>query len=659
MAKSSIHIEPGNSGYFSHNSRQSFSQSQVFYDEENEIDKTKEEAFKMFRSELAPRIEAYEKRVGQILQRNTIIHLSAIINLEKHHTINDLNPIMHFISNRLDTKIIQNVIHRDEGKLVHKLTGETLTSGEQFFCNPADHKLYFDQEYKEPIDMSQWNMEKNYHAHVEILGIDSTGKSIRRNLTTTFFRELQDLTAQTLGMERGQRTKSYTKEQMIQITSAIGKKNTYNNEKEYASAFVSKAKELGIYINKYESKRKDTHRYKKDKAIENKATTEAIKGMKAKATKSNKAKRATIKQLKDFNKELRAELQQSGGTREEYAVLEEEIRQLKQQIKDKELTETELNQKITILTDTIQKNNRASKVKDQTISDQEAKISKLEDLAYTTVIKKTNVRGKTLSIPQKVSFKELNEIKDEEIKALKTTITSLEKQSPKMEIKEVEKIIYREDTDHILELEEKTYTQGQTITDQENEISLLTTQNEALTAEVSTLPSSDTLEKINTLKSDLQKKDEEYWELWHLAYDDDCIIHTVDNFGMSHDKVASFKERYEVSAKENVVLHSELSETTDQINILKEGYSQIENTLFENDENRPIETIVKEVTTIVAIVSNISKYLNLGMEKIKGLFGETVPDQEEVEKAESWKIESTLSTNVETNYSSEVKPIKP
>ena len=48
MAKASTHIAPGHGGYFSHNSRQSFSQSQVFFDEENEIGSTKEEAFNKY-----------------------------------------------------------------------------------------------------------------------------------------------------------------------------------------------------------------------------------------------------------------------------------------------------------------------------------------------------------------------------------------------------------------------------------------------------------------------------------------------------------------------------------------------------------------------------------------------------------------------------------
>ncbi len=611
MAKSSAHIEPGNEGYFSHNSRQSFSQSQVFFDETNEVDLTKEEAFKIFRSELAARSEAYEKRVKQKIQRNTVTQLSAIVNLNQHHTLDDLKPIIDFIEKKLDTKIIQRAIHRDEGKLVHKTTEETLTSGEQFFCNPKDKKLYFDQEYKVPVDMHEWNIEKNYHAHLELLGIDSTGKSIRRNLTTTFFRELQDITADTLKMERGQKTKSYTKEQMTQIISAIGKKDTYGSEKEYASAFTSKAKELGIYINKYASKRKSTHQYKQDKAIENKATTEAVKGIKAKATKSNKAKRATIKQLKDLNKELRAELQQSGGTREAYALLEEEIRQFKQQIKDKELSEAELDKKIEELSNTIKTKNDLIGQAEDLLLDQEDKIDKLE-----------------------------------------TKIEELENKEP--EKVEVEKIVYQEDTTRIKELETQINTQEQTISDKDIQTSHLETQNQALKDKIATLPSSDTFEELKTLKNAYIKLREEKNKLYDEAYE----VKTMElDPGVHHTIALPYKDHYLTSQKEINTLKLKLEEKEEEIEILEEGYSKIEDTVFGKDENRSVEEIVEGVNTIATILSNVSKYLKIGMGKLVELFTNDVPGKEEIEKEQPNKIESVLPK--ENNSSSGIKPMKP
>jgi len=547
MAKSSAHIEQGHGGYFSHNSRQNFTQSQVFFDETNEVDKTKEEAFELFRSLLEVRSNAYEERVNQKLQKNTVTHLSAIVNLEKHHTLESLNPIIDFIEKRLDTVVIQRSVHRDEGKLVHKISGDVLTSGEQFFCNPADQKLYFDQKYSNPVDMNQWTMEKNYHAHLEMMGIDSIGKSIRRNLTTTFFRELQDITAETLGMERGQKTQSYTKEQMTEITSAIGDKNTYENKKAYASAFTAKAKEMGIYINKYSSKRKSTNNYKKAKAIENKAIAKERAALKPKATQSNKAKRATITQLKEINKELRTQLQELGAKRENYAALEEEIKQLKQQIKDKELSEAELN-------------------------------------------------TKNLKLSEQI--KELEQKEPEKI--------------------EVEKIVYKENTTRIKELETKISTQEQTISNKESEISTLTKQNEALNKKIDTLPSSDTLEELKTLKNDFEESTQ--------------IIET---------------------------LQTEVKKKEDEIYSLEDGYSEIEETIFGKDEKRSVDDIVKGVSNVVNALSNISKYFKIGIQKMVSMFIDHVPKKEEVEKEVFPKIDSILTSDEEKSSSPDMKRMRP
>ena len=314
MAKASTHIAPGNAGYFSHNSRQSFSQSQVFFDEANEIGSTKEEAFTIYRSQLKERSNAYETRVGQKLQNKTVTHLSAVVNLEQHHTMEDLSPLVKYIETQLDTNVTQVAIHRDEGKLVNKETGEILTSGEQFFCDSDTQKLYFDKDFVEPIDMSEWDIEKNYHAHIEFMGLTSEGKSIKRELTTRFFRALQDKTAEILKMERGEKTQpSYTKEQMQEIKKALKPKKEYANDKAYGKAFTSVAKDLGYWKPKpSRTKRRDTHDYKADKAIENELIAKAItkaKNLKEKTKERNsKRKKNTKKLIKEIKEEQRQKM---------------------------------------------------------------------------------------------------------------------------------------------------------------------------------------------------------------------------------------------------------------------------------------------------------------------------------------------------------------
>ena len=185
MPKSSIHIKVGNVNFVIHSTRNNFSYSVVFTDEKNEHLRTAKEALKIYREELAKRALAYTKNTGQKLQKNTATILSAVVNLEQHHTLQNLQPILKKLEQDLDTKIISASIHRDEGTLVHKKTGKKFFSGEDFALNRDDKKLYWidpnTKEFLEPINLEQFKIKKNYHAHIEFLGIDSNGKAIKRN----------------------------------------------------------------------------------------------------------------------------------------------------------------------------------------------------------------------------------------------------------------------------------------------------------------------------------------------------------------------------------------------------------------------------------------------------------------------------------------------
>ena len=204
MGISSMHIQGASAGSILHNARENFSHSVVFIDEKNECDHIAKEAYEIYRQELAIRSEAYSARTKQKLQKNALTQLSAIFNLEKRHTLEDLQPLKKYLEKELDTKVYQIAIHRDEGKLVHKQTKKELYSGKEFYKNPEDDELYFDKEYTKKIDMNEYNIEKNYHAHIEMLGIDSTGQAIKRNKLSKFqLSKMQTEVAEILHMERG------------------------------------------------------------------------------------------------------------------------------------------------------------------------------------------------------------------------------------------------------------------------------------------------------------------------------------------------------------------------------------------------------------------------------------------------------------------------
>jgi len=221
MATSSIHIEKGSAGYFAHNDRTTPTKNSIFSDEENEYSLSAKEAFKLYRDELSKRSEAYTKRTGQKLQKNAITHLSAIVNLNSNHTLKDLEPLLNYLEQSLDTKILQVAVHRDEGHI---------------------------SDNKEKI--------KNYHAHIELLGLDSKGSSVRKKLTKSFLKDLQTKTAEFLQMERGQKN------------SKAKRLDTYefkNHKQREALTVTGLKKELEAYRKELMQKNKELEAKKQQK----------------------------------------------------------------------------------------------------------------------------------------------------------------------------------------------------------------------------------------------------------------------------------------------------------------------------------------------------------------------------------------------------------
>jgi len=402
MGKSSGHIDGGFGGNTSHNSREKFSFSQVFFDEQNQVDKNQKDAMKMFRDLLRERSEKYTERTGQKLQKNSVTHLSTIINLLPHHELEDLDPIVKFLEEKLDTKVFQVAVHKDEGKLVHKETGEILTSGEHFFADPKTKKHFYDKDYTKPLDINEYEVEKNYHAHIEFMGLDSNGKSIRRELNKIFLVEYQDFLAKTLGMERGQKSQSYSKKQMKEITSKLKKIEEYPTKRDYAKAFNKVAKDLGYFIDKSKkTKRLDTHDFKAMKARENEILAPVL---------------AKQKDLKEEIDKLRAELKESGAGRAEYAKLEQLNCDLKAKIKTKDLTIEELELSVSNMSkekiDLLDENSNLT----NEVADAEIKLAQVEEIAYKQV-EHWNPDTESIEV-EEVPYKDLYVEKEKEIEEL-------------------------------------------------------------------------------------------------------------------------------------------------------------------------------------------------------------------------------------------------
>lgn len=216
MGNSSIHIENGYASYMSHNDRSRQTANSIFTDEENEIWNTAYEAFKSYLDELKIRIQKYTNRTGKKLHPSTITHLSAVVNLNAHHRMKDLQKISDHLEKKFGTKVFQMAIHRDEGH----------------------------------ID-SNGKVQKNYHAHIEFLGLDNEGKAIKRTLKRRQLIELQTEVAQLLNMKRGI---NYTKERKKRPKRLGTYEYKYHKKKEeekvqgFRRALQRKNKEKETYV---------------------------------------------------------------------------------------------------------------------------------------------------------------------------------------------------------------------------------------------------------------------------------------------------------------------------------------------------------------------------------------------------------------------------
>jgi len=186
MAKASINFAKAAKGGLAHNDRSEDREPDyllpVEYRLQNEVDRSAGEASKMISDLYQEARENYRQKFGQKLQAKSYTW-EAVVNLNKEHTLEDVQRLVKEIEKETGFTGVQIAIHRDEGRV----------------------------ERGTPI--------YNLHAHITFFTLDrQTGEQLYRKQVTEKQKErgiqpmnrerlskLQDITAKTLGMERGKR----------------------------------------------------------------------------------------------------------------------------------------------------------------------------------------------------------------------------------------------------------------------------------------------------------------------------------------------------------------------------------------------------------------------------------------------------------------------
>lgn len=168
MAKASIHINPIKSSSEIHNKRlKDFDYIRKDLSEKNEM--WEERSITEVRKEIE---EKYFRSVGQKMQKKATPIREGVVLLNPEHTMEDLFRLKEKLYEKLGIKTFQIYIHKDEGHW------------------KGEEKL-----------KQHW--APNLHAHMIFDWTDTKGKSLRLNRKE--MSQIQDIVAETLDMERGQR----------------------------------------------------------------------------------------------------------------------------------------------------------------------------------------------------------------------------------------------------------------------------------------------------------------------------------------------------------------------------------------------------------------------------------------------------------------------
>ena len=121
--------------------------------------------------------ELKEKKKNSVkkVRKNSTTFKEIVLNIDKHHTIKDIEiaykKVQEAIPKLQEANFINVAIHRDEGHF-NKITDEPIV---------------------------------NYHAHLLLNNLDKNNKTIFRQLTRAELSKIQDIMAESLQMERGDR----------------------------------------------------------------------------------------------------------------------------------------------------------------------------------------------------------------------------------------------------------------------------------------------------------------------------------------------------------------------------------------------------------------------------------------------------------------------
>jgi len=318
MAKSSINFAKASSGGLRHNDRSDV--PDYLLPEEfrldNSFDLSANEAEKKMMSLYAEAKKNYLESTGQKLQA-TSYRWEAVINLNKEHTLEDVQRLSKELEKETGFTSVQIAIHRDEGRVQKDKQG-------------SDFPIH------------------NYHAHVTFFTLDrETGVNLyRKDITPGQRKEIEkEIFEKQPGIKKGE-AGSEDRKEFNKLLRELRKEKDFKvmDTQRLSKIQTMTAKSLGMVRGKV-SVKEEARKLGVDQDLN---PAERLGHKQYKKTKQEQERSILAKQkdLKAEIAELREELKTQGAGREKYAELEEINKNLKKDIKSKDLTISKLHKEI-------------------------------------------------------------------------------------------------------------------------------------------------------------------------------------------------------------------------------------------------------------------------------------------------------------------------
>ncbi len=366
MATSSIHIETSKPSALIHNERV-FSPDYLISNDKNINEYKSYTNLHISELENLSKIDYQKHSINnRKLPSNATLIKEAIINLEAHHNLQDLEKVKDTLEKEYGYKITDISIHRDEGYIYTDTKNYIMGRNQYKNLDETPHIAELDKDNKfyewtlkdnnwiKGDEIKDYKIHYNYHAHIVMLNYDfSKHGTIRNNLKD--LSKMQTLVAKDLGMQRG-KCSSYVEAKNIGVEVQESRKRLnikeYKIQKRKENELQKEIKELKQEIYNFKDMQKSITAMEltTDEKKELHRLNSQVKNQTATIEELNK-KIEELKKLTHYNEDTYMDI--AAALKERYYKLQTELNQLKE---EKPTNENDVNENKKALEDIKKKN---------------------------------------------------------------------------------------------------------------------------------------------------------------------------------------------------------------------------------------------------------------------------------------------------------------